>query len=82
LSIIVIIGGKTVNREKYIDILHCLRDVVRRQCPEKWRTYSWFLLHDKDPAHCSGLVNDFLTKNNAITVEHPPYSPYLTAADF
>jgi len=28
--------GKTVNKEMYIDILHYLRDVVKREYPEKW----------------------------------------------
>jgi hypothetical protein len=42
---------------------------------EKWRTNSWFLLHDSAPAHRSVLVNDFLAKNNVTTLEHPLYSP-------
>jgi len=28
------------------------------------------------------LVKDFLAKNNVTKLEHPPYSPDLTAADF
>jgi hypothetical protein len=28
------------------------------------------------------LVKDFLSKNNMTTLEHPPYSPNLTASDF
>ena len=43
----------------YIDILCHLRDVVRKECPENWRTNSWFLLHDDSPAHQSVLVKDF-----------------------
>jgi hypothetical protein len=30
--------------------------------PEKWRTNSWFLLHDNAPAHRLTLVKDFLAK--------------------
>jgi len=66
----------------YIDNLHCLRDVVRRKYPEKWRTNICYLPCDKDPAHWSVLVNDFLTKNNVTTLEHLPYLPDLAPADF
>jgi histone-lysine N-methyltransferase SETMAR len=71
-----------VNKGKYIDILCRLRDAVRRKRPEKWRTNTWFYLHDNAPAHRSVLVKDFLAKNNVTTLEHPPYSPDLAAADF
>ena len=40
------------------------------------------LLHDNAPAHRSVLVEDFLAKNSLTSVEHPPYSPDQTAADF
>jgi len=73
--------GKTMNKEKYIDICHCLRGVVGRTCPEKWRTNICYLSYDKDPTHLSVLVNDFLTKN-VTTLEHPPYPPDLAAVDF
>ena len=66
----------------YIDILLCLRAVVRRKRPEKWGTNSWFLLHNNAPAHRSVLVKDFLAKNSVITLEHPPYSPELAPTDF
>jgi len=57
-------------------------DAVRRKRPEKWKTNSWFLLHDYAPAHRSVLINDFLAKNIVTTQEHPPYSPDLVPADF
>jgi len=44
-------GIAAVNNETYIDILRRLMDAVRRKCPEKWGTNSWFLLHDYAPAH-------------------------------
>jgi len=34
--------------------------------PKKWKTNSWFLLHDNAPAHRSVLVKDFLS-NNSVT---------------
>ena len=60
-----------MNKEMYIDILRRLRDAVRRKRPEKWRTDSWFLLHDNAPAHRSVLVKDFLAKNSVTTSQHP-----------
>jgi transposase len=48
----------------------------------KWRNNFWFLLHDTAPAHWSVLIKEFLAKSNVTTLEHPPYSPDLAAADF
>ena len=66
----------------YTDILCYLMDAVRKKHPEKWRTNSWFLLHDNAPAHRSVLVKDFLAKNNVTTLELSPYFPDMAAADF
>jgi len=55
-SLVQFTGIVTVNREIYIDILCCLRDVDRRKCPQKWRTDSWFILHNNASAHWSVLV--------------------------
>jgi hypothetical protein len=38
--------------------------MVRRKCLAKWRTNSWFLLHDNAAAHQSVLVKGFLAGNN------------------
>jgi len=65
----------------YIDILRRLCDAVRGKRHAKWRTSSWYLLHDNAPAHRSVLVRDVLTKNNVTTVEQSPCSPDLAAAD-
>ena len=35
---------------------------------DKWRTNSWFLLHNNAPAHRSVLFKDFLAKSNVTTV--------------
>jgi hypothetical protein len=51
-------------------ILRRLRDAVRRKRPGKWRTNSWFLLHDNAPAHRPVSVKDFLAKNDVTTLEH------------
>ena len=66
----------------YIDTLHRLRDAIRRERPEKWRTNSWLLLHDNAPAHRSVLVKDFLAVNIVTTLEHLIFSTDLTQADF
>jgi hypothetical protein len=63
----------------YVDTLRRLRDAVRRKRSEKWRTNSWFLLHDNAPAHRSVLVKHFLAKNNVTTLE---LTPELAPADF
>jgi transposase len=41
-----------------------------------------FPLHDNAPAHQSVLVKGFLAKNNVTTLNHSPYSPDLTQADY
>jgi transposase len=71
-----------MNKEKYIYNLRRLWDAVGRKRPKKWRTDSWFLLHDNAPAHRSVLVKDFLAKNSVTTLQHLPYSPDLAPADF
>ena len=70
-----------MNNATHIDISRRFRDTVRRKCPEKCRTNSWFLRHDNAPAHRSVLVKDFLAKNSVTTLECPPFSPDLTPAD-
>jgi hypothetical protein len=73
---------EAATREMHLDILSCLRDVVRWKCPKKWKTKSWFLLYDIAPGHLSVLVKDFLTKNNVKTLEQPPQSPDMSPAEF
>jgi transposase len=41
-----------------------------------------YLLHDNAPAHSSGFVSEFLTKQGIPMLSHPPYSPDLAPADF
>jgi hypothetical protein len=50
--------------------------------PKKWRTNSWFLLHDNAPAYRSVLVKDFLAKDNVTILKHPTVSSDLASADF
>ena len=66
-----------MNKEMYVDILYRVRDSVRRKCSEKWRINSWFLCYENAPQR----TDQFWSNNNVTTLEHPPYSPDLSAAD-
>jgi hypothetical protein len=66
----------------YIDTLRFLRDAVRRKRPPKWRTYSWFLLHDNAPAHQLDLVKDFLAMNSVTTTKNHQHFSDLAPVDF
>ena len=70
-----------MKKEIHFDMLRRLRDAVSGIRPEKWKTNSWFLVHNAPP-HRSVLVKDFLAKNNVTILEHPPYSSDLAAAHF
>jgi hypothetical protein len=63
--------SKTVNKEMYTDIIHRLRDAIRKQHPVKWRNICLFNFHDNAPAHRSAFVKDSLTKSNDTTLENP-----------
>jgi len=62
---------KVWNKETYIDILHRLRDAIRRIRPEKCRTDSWAFLHDNAPAHQSVLVKCFISKEKSDDILPP-----------
>jgi hypothetical protein len=55
---------------------------VTKKRLQKWRTSSWFLLHDDTTALRSVFVRDFLAKNNVATLEHLSYTPDLSTIDF
>ena len=40
------------------------------------------LLHDNAPAHSAIRVRQFLAQRMVVVLDHPPYSPDLTPADF
>ena len=41
------------------------------------RVEQWYLLHDNDPKHTSGVVAEWLHNNGVATIDFPPYSPDL-----
>jgi hypothetical protein len=63
----------------YIDILHHLRDAVRRKCPEKWRTNRRFLLHESTPV---GFGQGFINKEWCDNIGASPVISCLSPADF
>jgi hypothetical protein len=40
------------------------------KCPEKWRSSSWFLLHDNGSTSV-GFGQEFLVKEIVTTLQHP-----------
>ena len=42
--------GCTVNKEYYLEVMHRLREAIRRKRPELWKNNSWLLHHDNAPA--------------------------------
>ena len=57
-------------------------DAVTRKLLVKWKTKSWFLLHENAATHQSVLANDFLTKNYVTTLQHATFSLELDPAEF
>ena len=59
-----------------------LREQICRKSADVWKENSWILHHDNELSHKAIIVNEFLNKNSMNTIEHPPYSPDMTQADF
>jgi len=74
--------GWTVNKEYYLEVMQCLREVVRKKRPDAWRENRWMLQHDNVPSHSLFLVRDFLVKHVTTVLPQPPYSSDLAPADF
>ena len=74
--------GRTVDKEYYLEVMHRLREAIRKKRPELWKNNSWLLHYDNAPAHSSLFVLNFLAKNNTIIMPQPPYSPDLAPCDF
>jgi hypothetical protein len=63
----------TVNYDSYCDVLRRSRENVRRKRPEVWRNHNWPLHHDNSPAYTSLKTTQFVTNNNMVIINHPPY---------
>ena len=64
-------SGQAVNGKFYCEVLKLLKEGIRRKYPDKWKNNSWFLHHDKAPAHTSLVVRQFLTSKNNTVISHP-----------
>ena len=69
--------GKTVNKKSTLIPFVALGMRSEGNARKKWRTNSWYLLHDNAPVHRSVLVKDFLPKNDMTTLEHPLAAAYF-----
>ena len=74
--------GRTVNKEYYLEVMHRLREAVRKKRPDAWWENQWMLQHYNMPSHSLFLVRDFLAKHATTVLPQPLYSPNLTPADF
>jgi len=70
-----------MNKEMCMDILRHRKEEVWRKSPKNGEPKTGFSFASV-PAHQSGLVKDFLAKNNVTTLEEPPYYPDLSPAFF
>jgi hypothetical protein len=66
-------GIANEHKGMYTNIFGHLRDAGRRKGREKWRTNSWFFLHDNAATHRSVLVSDFFAKDSVATLQHPVF---------
>jgi hypothetical protein len=74
--------GQTINKEYYLEVIHHLRDSVRRKKPDLWASCNWQLHHYIVPAHSSHLIQSFLAKHVIPIVQQAPYSPDMAPCDF
>ena len=70
-----------VNGEYVRDILRKFLRNLNLRRPELSEV-EWFLPWDNAPVHTAKVVQEFLTKKNIKTIDHPPYSPDLAPADY
>ena len=71
--------GSIVNQIYCNEVLKCLRDAIRRERPELWKSGDWFFHFDNAPAL---RTREFLAKHFITVLPHPPNSPDLAPCDF
>jgi hypothetical protein len=74
--------GQTINKEYYLEVIHHLRDAVRRNRPHLWASRNWQLYHDNALAHSSHLIQNFLAKHDIPVVCQASKSPDIVPCDF
>jgi hypothetical protein len=75
-------GGATVNKHRYKEILHRLRNSVHHKHPELWRRKNWLFLHNNSPANRSVLVQEELTNQKVTVLPHPQHLSDLAPGVF
>jgi len=74
--------SKTINAVYYKGVTKRLLNRIRRVRPGMCESGDWFLLHDNAPSHNATIVKQFLAQRKMTVLDHPPYSPDLTPADY
>ena len=74
--------GQNINKEYYLEVLHCLCDAVWHKRPDLWAVGTWQMHHDNAPANSLQLIEIFLAKHNIPVVRQAPYSPNMAPCDF
>ena len=59
-------------------LLNRIRRVRQGMC----ESGDWFLLRDNSPSHNVAIVKQFLAQRKVTVLDHPPYSPELTPANY
>jgi hypothetical protein len=72
----------TVTKEYYIEVLHRLRDALKRKWPRLRASGDWQLHHYNAPAHSAALMQAFLAKLHITHVCQHLCSPGLAPCDF
>lgn len=44
------------NKEYYLEVMHYLREILHRKCPELWQNHSWKLHHGNTSAQTSLII--------------------------
>ena len=74
--------GQSVNKEYYLRVMKRLREQIRREKADLWKTNLWILHHDNAPSYKAIIVNEFLAENSTNIIEQQPYSPDMAPDDF
>ena len=73
---------QNINAAFYQAVLNLLLQRIRRVRPKLHRSGKWMKLHDNVPAQTAIRVRQFVAQKMVALLDHPPYSPDLTPADF
>jgi histone-lysine N-methyltransferase SETMAR len=74
--------GTTITKEYYQEVLHRLRDNVRRKRQDLWAATTWQLHHNNAPTNSSYLIQTSLAKHSSPVVRQAPYYPDMAPCDF